>query len=127
MSCTKWVYPLTVVFFGNNPLVKLQLLFSHILKIHFLLCVGLHCCYYVVNLRLSSLHSVVLVDCIHHFHVVYFPGIFVFIFHAVGHCFLSFSLALFLWSGAMLTDLESCTPRCTQCTHCCEIMKKWRL
>ena len=74
MSSIEVVYPLIVVFVGNNPLVKLQLLLPHILKINFLLCLVLHFCYYAVNLRLSSLHTDVLVDCIHDFHVIDFPG-----------------------------------------------------
>ena len=80
MCSTELVYALIVVFIGNNPLEKLQLLLPHILKIHFLLCVGLHFCYYAVNVKLSSLHSVVLVDCIHDFYVIYFPGIYGFYF-----------------------------------------------
>ena len=76
MSSTELVYLLIVVFLGNNPLVKLQLL-SPIFKkfMH-----APHFNYYTVNLRLSLFDSVVLVDCIHHFHIIYFPGIYGFYF-----------------------------------------------
>ena len=87
LSCTRLLYPLIVVFVGNNPLVKLQLLISYILKIHFLLCVCLQFCYYTVNLKLSSPHSVVLVDCIHTFMKYTFLLYMGFIFYVVGPLF----------------------------------------
>ena len=39
-NSTELVYPLIVVFVGNNPLVKLQLLLPHILKIQFFIVYG---------------------------------------------------------------------------------------
>ena len=84
MSPTELVYPLILVFVGNNPLVKLQLVLPNLLKIHLLLCVGLHFRFYAVNLRLSSLHSVVFFDGIHHFHVIYFLVYIGFTFYVVG-------------------------------------------
>ena len=80
MSSIELIYTLIVVFAGNNPLVKLLLLLPRILKIPFLLCLGRHFFYYPVKLRLSLLHSDILVDCIHHFHVINFPGIYGFYF-----------------------------------------------
>ena len=82
MSSTQLIYPLIVVFDGNNPLVKLQLLLHHIYKIIFSLRLGVYLLYYAVSLRLYLLHSVVLVDCNHHFHVIYFPVMY-------GFCYLS--------------------------------------